>query len=392
MEKQLPLSFDNTAIAFEHRTDKALKKADFLFSNIGKPWLVKLGAVLTPLAFKLRLPVKGIIRHTIFQQFCGGENLQEAAQTARVLGKYHVGAALDYGVEAMEGEENYDHAVPEFIRAIEYAAGNPNIPFIAIKITGFARFELLEKIHSGQNISAAERAEFERVRSRIKTIAETAAKHKTGLLIDAEESWIQQPVDDLADELMALYNREQVIVYNTFQLYRHDRLEFLEASFNKAQQQGYLLGAKLVRGAYMEKERKRAAEKGYPSLIQPTKEATDKDYDAALRFCVDHIDHIAIVAGTHNEESCRLLAGLLNQKHIDPQNPHVYFSQLLGMSDNLSFNLANAHYNVAKYVPYGPIKAVLPYLFRRAQENTAIAGQMSRELSLIVKEKKRRGI
>lgn len=392
MEKQLPLSFDNTAIAFEHKTDKALKKADFLFSNIGKPWLVKLGGVLTPLAFKLRLPVKGLIKHTIFQQFCGGESLEEAAQTAQVLGKYHVGAALDYGVEAMEGEENYDHAVPEFIRAIEYAAGNHNIPFIAIKVTGFARFELLEKLHSRQPLTADEQQEFERVRNRIRAIAEAAAKNKIGLLIDAEESWIQQPVDDLADEMMQLFNKTNVIVYNTFQLYRHDRWEYLQLSFDKAQQQGYLLGAKLVRGAYMEKERKRAEALGYPSPIQPDKASTDKDYNSAVRFCMDRLDKLAVFIGTHNEESSMLAARLLDEKGLPHNHPHVSFSQLLGMSDNITFNLAHAGYHVSKYLPYGPVKDVMPYLLRRAQENTSISGQMGRELGLIRKELKRRAI
>ncbi|HEY8920088.1 MAG TPA: proline dehydrogenase family protein [Chitinophaga sp.] len=392
MEKQLPLSFDNTAIAFEHKTDKALKKADFLFSNIGKPWLVKLGGVLTPLAFKLRLPVKGLIKYTIFQQFCGGESLEEAAQTAQVLGKYHVGAALDYGVEAMEGEENYDHAVPEFIRAIEYAATNHNIPFIAIKVTGFARFELLEKIHSRQPLTADEQQEFERVRNRIRAIAEAAAKNKIGLLIDAEESWIQQPVDDLADEMMQLFNKTNVIVYNTFQLYRHDRWEYLQLSFNRAQQQGYLLGAKLVRGAYMEKERKRAEALGYPSPIQPDKASTDKDYNSAVRFCMDRLDKLAVFIGTHNEESSMLAAHLLDEKGLPHNHPHVSFSQLLGMSDNITFNLAHAGYHVSKYLPYGPVKDVMPYLLRRAQENTSISGQMGRELGLIRKELKRRAI
>ncbi|KAA2243758.1 proline dehydrogenase [Chitinophaga agrisoli] len=392
MEKQLPLSFDNTAIAFEHRTDKALKKADFLFSNIGKPWLVKLGAFFTPLAFKLKLPVKGLIKHTIFQQFCGGENLQEAAQTAHTLGKFHVGAVLDYGVEAMEGEENYDHAVPEFIRATEYAAGNPNIPFIAIKVTGFARFELLEKIHRRETLDTAEKAEFDRVRGRIQAISEACARHKIGLLIDAEESWIQQPVDDLADEMMRLFNKGTVIVYNTFQLYRHDRLVFLQDSFEKAQQQGYLLGAKLVRGAYMEKERKRAEELNYPSPIQPDKAATDTDYNAAVKFCMDRLDQMAVVIGTHNEQSCMLAASLLDQKGLPHQHPHVSFSQLLGMSDNITFNLAHAGYHVSKYLPYGPVKDVMPYLIRRAQENTSIAGQMGRELGLIRKELKRRAV
>lgn len=392
MEKQLSLSFENTAIAFESKSDESLKKADFLFRNIGKPWLVKLGVAVTPLAFKIGLPIQGLIRNTIFSQFCGGETLEEAAQTAKMLGQFHVGVALDYGVEAMEGEENYDRAVPEFLRALEHAAGNPNIPFLAVKVTGFARFSLLEKRHKGDLLSPQETEEYARVVNRIQTIAEKAAKHNIGLLIDAEESWIQQPVDDLADELMARFNKEQVIIYNTFQLYRHDRLAFLTQSYEKAQRQGYLLGAKLVRGAYMEKERKRAAEMGYPSPIQPNKEATDRDYNAAVQFCMERLDKLAVFIGTHNEDSSMLAAKLLHQKNLPHNHPHVNFSQLLGMSDNITFNLAHAGYHVSKYLPYGPVKDVMPYLLRRAQENTSIAGQMGRELGLIRKERKRRGI
>nr|WP_295869611.1 proline dehydrogenase family protein [uncultured Chitinophaga sp.] len=392
MEKQLTLSFDNTAIAFEAKTDKALKKANFLFSNIGKPWLVKMGAVLTPLAFKLRLPIKGIIKSTIFSQFCGGESLDEAAHTALQLGNYHVGVVLDYGVEAMEGEESYDHAVPEFIRAIQYAASKPDIPFIAIKITGFARFELLEKVHRGDTLTPQEQQEYNRVRSRVHSVAEAAAQYKVGLLIDAEESWIQKPVDDLTDEMMSLFNRNEVIVYNTFQMYCHDRYPFLRQSLEKAAKEGYLLGAKLVRGAYMEKENKRAAENNYPTPIQPSKEATDKDYNAAVQFCLNNLDKLGVFIGTHNENSCMLAARTMDEKNIPHNHPHVSFSQLLGMSDNITFNLAHAGYTVTKYLPYGPVKDVMPYLIRRAQENTSIAGQMGRELSLIRKEMKRRGI
>lgn len=392
MEKQLTLSFDNTAIAFEAKTDKALKKANFLFSNIGKPWLVKMGAALTPLAFKLRLPIKGIIKNTIFSQFCGGETLDEAAHTALQLGNYRVGVVLDYGVEAMEGEDSYDHAVPEFIRAIQYAASKPDIPFIAIKITGFARFELLEKVHRGDTLTPQEQQEYIRVRSRVHSVAEAAAQYKVGLLIDAEESWIQKPVDDLTDEMMSLFNRNEVIVYNTFQMYCHDRYSFLQKSLEKAAREGYLLGAKLVRGAYMEKENKRAAENNYPTPIQPSKEATDKDYNAAIQFCLNHLDKLGVFIGTHNEDSCMLAARTMDEKNIPHSHPHVSFSQLLGMSDNITFNLAHAGYTVTKYLPYGPVKDVMPYLLRRAQENTSIAGQMGRELSLIRKEMKRRNI
>lgn len=392
MEKQLSLSFDNTAIAFEAKTDHALKKANFLFSNIGKPWLVKFGSVMTPIAFKLRLPIKGIIKNTIFSQFCGGESLEEAATTALQLGNYHVGVVLDYGVEAMEGEDSYDAAVPEFIRAIQYAATRPDIPFIAIKVTGFARFELLEKVHRKETLTTAEQEEYARVRGRVRAIAEAGAKHNVAILIDAEESWIQGPVDELTDEMMALFNRDKVIIYNTFQMYCHDRYAFLQVSLAKAEEEGYLLGAKLVRGAYMEKENKRAAENNYPTPIQPSKAATDKDYDAAVKFCIDNIDKLAVFIGTHNENSCMLAARMLDQKGIPHNHSHVSFSQLLGMSDNITFNLAHAGYNVSKYLPYGPVKEVMPYLLRRAQENTSIAGQMGRELGLIRKEMKRRGL
>ncbi|MEZ2442664.1 proline dehydrogenase family protein [Chitinophaga sp. RCC_12] len=392
MEKQLPLSFDNTAIAFEAKTDKALKKANFLFSNIGKPWLVKLGAVMTPIAFKLGLPIKGIIKSTIFSQFCGGETLEEAATTALQLGNYHVGVALDYGVEAMEGEESYDAAVPEFIRAIQYAASRPDIPFIAIKVTGFARFDLLEKVHRKETLTPAEQEEYTRVRNRVHAIAEAGARHNVAILVDAEESWIQDPVDALTDEMMSLFNKGKVIVYNTFQMYCHDRYPFLQVSLEKAVKNGYLLGAKLVRGAYMEKENKRAAENNYPTPIQPSKEATDKDYDAAVKFCIDNLDKLAVFIGTHNENSCMFAARLLHEKGLPHNHPHVSFSQLLGMSDNITFNLAHAGYNVSKYLPYGPVKEVMPYLIRRAQENTSIAGQMGRELALIRKEMKRRAM
>lgn len=390
MEKQLPLSFDNTAIAFESKTDRDLRKANFLFSNIGKPWLVKLGAIFTPWAFKLKLPIKGIIKNTIFQQFCGGESLEDAAHTALLLGNYNVGIVLDYGVEAMEGEESYDKAVPEFIRAIQYAADKPYIPFIAIKITGFARFGLLEKVHRNETLTHQEQQEYAHVRSRIHSVAEAAAQHNVGLLIDAEETWIQQPVDDLADEMMALFNKEKVIIYNTFQMYCHDRFPFLKQSFEKAQRLGYLLGAKLVRGAYMEKENKRAEENNYPTPIQPSKAATDKDYDAAVRFCLDRIEQLGVFIGTHNENSCMLAAQYMDRQEIIHNHPHVSFSQLYGMSDNITFNLAHAGYRVSKYLPYGPVKDVMPYLIRRAQENTSIAGQMGRELGLIKKEFKRR--
>jgi len=388
----MPLSFDNTEIAFRYRSDKELKRAHFLFSSMSSPFLSKTGMKLTQLAMSWNLPIKSMIKKTIFQQFCGGETIEEAAQTSAILGRYNVGVALDYSVEGKEEEAEFDHAVPEFVKAIEYAATQKNIPFIPIKITGFARFGLLEKIHEGATLSAAEQEEWKRVQDRIDRICAAAARCRNMILIDAEESWIQQPVDDLADAMMEKYNKGSIVIFNTFQMYRHDRLIFLEASHRKAMARGYILGAKLVRGAYMEKERARAEEKGYPSPIQPDKASTDRDYDLGVAYCLDHLDSIALFIGTHNEHSCYKATEIIRQKGLQPGNHHIYLSQLYGMSDNITFNLADAGYNVSKYLPYGPVKDVIPYLMRRAQENTSVAGQTGRELGLIKKEMSRRGL
>jgi proline dehydrogenase len=382
--------FDNTEVAFKYRSDKDLKRARFLFASMGSPTLTSIGMKLTKMAISLNLPVQGLIKSTLFDQFCGGETMDEAAQTAAVIGKYGIGTILDYGVEGKETEEDFDKAVPEFIKAIKYAAKNANIPFISLKITGFAHFALLEKVHNGAALTPDETAAWKRVYDRIDSICKSAAENSIMVLVDAEESWIQKPVDDLTDAMMERYNKTKVVVYNTFQLYRHDRLVFLKESFDVAKSKGYLLGAKLVRGAYMEKERKRAEEQGYKSPIQPDKEATDKDYDEAVLFCLQHLDNIALFVGTHNEASCLRAVKYMQDHKIPANTDRVYFSQLYGMSDNISFNLAHEKFHVAKYLPYGPVKDVLPYLMRRAQENTSVAGQTGRELSLIAKEMKRR--
>jgi proline dehydrogenase len=388
----MPLSFENTAVAFRYRNNKELKRAHFLFSFMGSPMLSRTGIAATQLAMKWNLPVKGIIRSTIFKQFCGGETIEEAAATAQVLQQYGVDVALDYSVEGKEGEEAFDLAVPEFIKAIQYAATQKNIPFVPIKVTGFARFGLLEKIQAGHTLSKEEQAEWLRVSDRIDRICKTAAACKNMILIDAEESWIQQPVDDLTDEMMARYNRNNIVVFNTFQMYRHDRLAYLHKSHQLALEGGYILGAKLVRGAYMEKERLRAKERGYASPIQATKADTDKDYNTAVAYCLSHLDSIAVFIGTHNEDSCIRAAQLMQEKGIPANSNHVYFSQLYGMSDNITFNLADAGYHASKYLPYGPVRDVIPYLMRRAQENTSVAGQTGRELTLIRKELKRRAV
>mgnify|MGYP003575251144 CR=1 FL=1 len=407
MESHPTISFDNTAIAFAHKSNKELKESHFLFSIMGKPWLVQLGTRLAPWSIKAGLPVKGLIRKTIFKQFVGGETLAETAAVAKKLAESNVQVILDYGVEGMEGESAFDQARDEFIRVIEYAATQPNIPFMSIKVTGFARFGLLERMdtlmkasngeslildynNALQQLSAEELNEWYKVFERTKRICEVAKQKGIGVLVDAEETWIQDPVDALTTLMMEAYNKEKVVVYNTIQLYRHDRLAFLKESFKIAQERQFVLGAKLVRGAYMEKERKRAAEKGYPSPIQPSKEASDRDYNDGLRFCVENIDRIGLIVASHNEYSNLLATKLLREKGLPLNHPHVHFSQLYGMSDNITYNLAKAGCSVSKYLPFGPIKDVIPYLMRRAQENTSVGGQTGRELSLIQKELKRR--
>lgn len=409
MEPHPLISFDNTEFAFEYKQDKQLKKARFLFSCMGMPWLVKLGTRFTPWAVRSGLPVKGLVRSTIFEQFVGGETLDQTAVVAKKLADYHVQVILDYGVEGGDdGEQGFDHATEEFIRVINYAATQPNIPFMSIKVTGITRFALLEKLdelmhrqegslmkrylQAVDSLPPDEKEEWHRVRHRMMRICETAAQKKIGVLVDAEETWIQDPVDALTMLVMDLLNKERVVVYNTIQLYRHDRLQFLKDSYDAAEERKFILGAKIVRGAYMEKERKRAEEKQYPSPIQPDKESTDRDYNAAIRFCIDHIDRIGLIVASHNEQSNLLAADLLQQKGLPFNHPHIHFSQLYGMSDNITFNLAHAGCRVSKYLPFGPIEDVIPYLMRRAQENTSVKGQTGRELALIKKELKRRGV
>ena len=407
MLKPVLPSFSNTEYAFAYKSDKELKKAHFLFSSMGIGWLVQLGTRITPWMIRMGFPIKGLIRNTIFEQFVGGETLDETARVARKLGEYNVQVILDYGVEGGDyGEESLDHARDEFIRVISYAATQRNIPFMSIKVTGIARFALLEKLdHSVEvnagslmkrfekaleSLSTEEKKEWAQVEDRMRLICKTAAEKNIGVLVDAEETWIQDPVDVLTIKMMDEFNREKVTVFNTVQLYRHDRLGFLADSLEAAELRGFVLGAKLVRGAYMEKERRRAAEMNYPSPIQPDKPTCDKDYNAALVFSIDHINKISVIVATHNEDSNLLVADLLDKKGLPHNHQHVHFSQLYGMSDNITFNLAKAGFSVSKYLPFGPIKDVVPYLMRRAQENSSVSGQTGRELGLIEKELKRR--
>lgn len=401
------ISFNNTEFAFQYKTDKELKQAKRLFKLMGSPLLVQIGTRVTPWSIKMGLPVKGIIRNTIFKQFTGGETLQQTADVAKVLGKYQVDVILDYGVEGGEGgDKEYDNAASEFIKVIDYAATQPNIPFMSIKVTGLTRFSLLEKLDALMHertgslikkylgaleaLSHEDREEWHKVRLRIMRVCEKAAEKNIGMLVDAEETWIQDPVDALVMLMMDSFNKDRAIIYNTIQLYRHDRLGFLQDSISAAKERGFMLGVKLVRGAYMEKERKRAEENDYPSPIQPDKESTDKDFNAGVNLCIENLASVSLLIATHNEPSNMLAVNKLNEAGIPLNDSRVHFSQLYGMSDNITFNLAQAGCNVSKYLPFGPIGDVVPYLMRRAQENTSVKGQTGRELGLIEKELKRR--
>jgi proline dehydrogenase len=384
------LNFDNTEIAFRNKSNGDLNAAYWLFKVISSNFLTKVGPPVTNLFLNIGLPIKGIIKATIFKHFCGGETIAECEHTIEQLALGNVGTILDYSVEGEDEESVFDFTCEEIIRTIERAAGDKRIPITVFKVTGIGRFGLLEKLDAKKALTIEELAEFEKVKQRCERICRTAYEKNVPIMVDAEETWIQDTIDELAIDMMRLFNKERIIVYNTYQMYRHDKLADMKADHLIAKASGFILGVKMVRGAYMEKERKRAEEMGYASPIQPDKASSDRDYDASLHYCMEHISDIAFVCGTHNEESCRVLALLLDEYQVPHNHPHVYFAQLLGMSDNLSFNLSDAGYNVTKYVPYGPVKAVMPYLFRRAQENTSIAGQTSRELGLIIKEKQRR--
>jgi proline dehydrogenase len=407
MNTDTPISFDNTENAFAYKTTEDLKKAKFLFSSMSYQTLVKMGTAITPWMIKTGFPINGLIRKTIFKQFVGGETLDETSVVAKKLGAYDVQVILDYGVEGGDYDEAVlDHACEEFIRVINYAASQPNIPFMSIKVTGIARSGLLEKLDKSvdenagslmkryakalESLNANEEKEWQRVHERMQRICRVAAEKNIGVLIDAEETWIQDPVDVLTILMMEQFNKEKAVVYNTLQLYRVDRLKFLKDSYEAATMRQFILGTKLVRGAYMEKERKRAADMNYPSPIQPNKDACDNDYNAAVCFCVDHLDVIALIVASHNENSNFYTTELLKQRNLPLNHPHVHFSQLYGMSDNITFNLAKAGCAVSKYLPFGPIKDVIPYLMRRAEENSSVSGQTGRELGLIKKELERR--
>lgn len=389
----MKLSFENTEVAFAHKSNLDLKKAYRLFQAFGYPFLVNKGPALANFAISVGLPIKGLIKKTLFAQFCGGETIAECAKASQLLYSNGVGAILDYSVEGEEKNEDLVHSFEELKRVLNEAKGQDEYPIAVFKCTGIGKFSMLARqsayLVNGDSKNLGDE-DFVQFKDRFDTLCKLAYDNKTKLFVDAEETWIQTAIDKITYENMARYNKESVIIYNTIQLYRKDRIPEMQAQIDLARSSGYKVGFKLVRGAYMEKEAARAREKGYPNPIQNTKADTDADYNKALELCVKNCDVVSICAGTHNEESSLLLVDLLESSNIQKSDDRFWFAQLFGMSDHISYNLASAGYNVAKYLPYGPIKEVLPYLSRRAQENSSVKGQAGRELSLIQKELKRR--
>jgi len=392
-EPTTKLDFENTEIAFSYMSNKELKKLKWLFSLMNNATLVKLGSIFTPFALKINFPfVRSALKATIFKQFVGGENLLDTQKTIDLLYRYQTLTILDYGAESKTTEDELDAVMFETIKAIELAASNSSVPVVSTKITGFAANELLAKMQTNVELSEGENHQKEKLFYRINEVCKRAHELKVGVMIDAEESWMQNTIDNIVDKMMSMYNKSSVIVFNTFQLYRHDKLEFLKISHQKAIDNGYLLGAKLVRGAYMDKERNYAEKNNIDSVININKKATDLSYNNAIKYCVENYKTIGSVCASHNVKSNLYQAQLIEENDVDKWHPHLNFCQLLGMSDNITFNLAKSGYNVAKYLPYGPLKEVIPYLIRRAKENTSITGDMSRELNLIAKEIQRRGL
>ncbi|SKB66027.1 proline dehydrogenase family protein [Maribacter arcticus] len=384
--------FENTATAFALKSDSELERAYFLFKMISNEPLVKMGSVITNFAIKVHLPVEGLIRATVFDHFCGGVNERDCLPVVDKMWEKGVCSVLDYSVEGKEEEDPFDTATEIILTILDFVKEKEAIPYAVFKPTGFGRFALYQKVSEKKELTKEEQAEWQRVINRFDKVCKKAHDLEVSLLIDGEESWMQDAADDLAEDMMRKYNKKKRIVFNTLQTYRWDRLPYLKSLHERAEKEGFKIGMKVVRGAYMEKENDRAKEKGYTSPICKTKAETDENFNATIEYMIENLDTISIFSGTHNEDSCYRLMQLLADNGIDKNNEHVWFGQLYGMSDHISFNLAANGYNVAKYLPFGPVRDVMPYLIRRADENTSVAGQTSRELKLLKKERKRRKI
>jgi len=391
MEKVAPvIRFDNTERAYQAKSNSQLRQAYTMFRLINLPVLSRLGPWLLETAFRFKLPIEGIVHRTLFQLFCGGRTLDEVKDTARHWASYHVKTGLGYSVEAEKTEEGFEIVKNETINSLRYSADHPEIVWVAAKLTGLGSIELMEKKQAGESLSADEQGAYQRLVNRVDAICQAALDADTAVYIDAEETWIQEVIDDIAESMMAKYNTDRAIVYTTIQMYRKDRLTYLEELIAHSNEQNYVLGVKLVRGAYIEKETHRAEEMEYENPLQVSKEATDKDYNEGLALCVQNIAHLELCAATHNEDSCLLLTRLMDQYGVPHNHPCVSVAQLQGMAEHISYNLAHEGYNVVKYTPYGPVRSVIPYLIRRAEENSSVAGQSNRELELLRSELHRR--
>lgn len=384
--------FDNTEVAFKLKSDSELERAYFLFRMISKEPLVRIGTVMTKFALNAKLPVEGLIRATVFDHFCGGINEEDSMPTVDKLYDAGVYSVLDYSVEGKEEEEVFDRTANKVMQLTKFAKNKEAMPFSVFKPTGFGRFKVFQKITENETLTEAEAKEWQNIVERYDEVSRMASENDIRLLIDSEHSWMQGAADDLCEEMMAKYNKEKPIVFNTLQLYRWDRFDYLKEQHRKAKENGYKLGFKIVRGAYLEVENERAIEKKYPTPICHSKKDTDDNFNEVMTYILENLDDISIFIGTHNEHSNYLAMELMDQMGIDKKDDRVWFGQLYGMSDHITFNLGKLGYNVAKYVPFGPVKDVMPYLIRRAEENTSVAGQTSRELNLLKRERERRKI
>ncbi|WP_339916708.1 proline dehydrogenase family protein [Yeosuana marina] len=382
--------FENTEVAFSLKSDSELERAYFLFRMISIEPLVKIGSAVTNLAIKAHLPIEGLIRATVFDHFCGGVNEEDCLPVIDRMFEKGVSSVLDFSAEGKESTKEFDAAMHTTLKIMDFANERPAMPIAVFKPTGFGRFKLFEKLSKGESLNAKEQEEWQQVVHRYDMVCKKGKEHDIAVLIDAEESWMQKASDDLVTEMMQKYNTEKPIVFNTLQMYRTDRLDFLKQEHKRAKENGYYLGYKLVRGAYLEKENERAKDKGYPTPMCSSKEATDTNFNDAVAYMLDHIEDMSLFLGTHNEDSSYKMMQLMAEKGFQNNDDRVWFGQLYGMSDHITFNLAERGYNVAKYIPFGPVRDVMPYLIRRAEENTSVAGQTGRELTLLSNERKRR--
>ena len=383
---------DNTKNGFTLKSDFELKKAYFLFKIISNKTLTNLGKTLLEVALKLRLPILFIVRGTVFEQFCSGETLDESFDTVKKLNNKNVKSYLHYSVEGLENESSYDLSLNEVLSSITFVAEKPILDFTVFKPTAIANTQILKKVSSNESLDEREKLLYDKSLDRFDKICHLAFKKDVRVLVDAEESWIQDAIDEIVLSMMMKYNKEKAIVYNTSQMYRHDRLNYLKTLHDVALRNNFFLGIKLVRGAYIEKENKRAKRNNYLSPICESKELTDQNFNNGASYILANLNKFSLFSGTHNEESIYKIINIMKKNNINKDNANIWFGQLYGMSDNITFNLASEGFNVIKYLPYGPIKEVIPYLIRRADENTAVKGQTSRELDLIRTELKRRSV